>query len=203
MVRPICSVEGCFSPHKANGFCVKHNYRWLKHGDPLGGRTENGESHRYFNEIVLAYEGTECLPWPYSKDGAGYGRIWVEGGQRRVSRWVCEIVHGPAPTPEHEAAHSCGKGDEACVTKRHLSWKTRKENEDDKLLHGTIIRGESHRMAKLNSAQVIEILGLSKVMTRRDIAARFGVCHRSINDIVTGKTWKHITAKSTQQGSHP
>ncbi|WP_292637037.1 hypothetical protein [Mesorhizobium sp.] len=55
-----------------------------------------------------------------------------DGKCRRVSRLVCEEVHGPPPSPDHEAAHSCDNGDLGCATKRHLSWKTPKENTADK-----------------------------------------------------------------------
>ena len=30
-----CSVRECERKHLARGYCVKHNYRWRKHGDPL------------------------------------------------------------------------------------------------------------------------------------------------------------------------
>jgi 5-methylcytosine-specific restriction endonuclease McrA len=32
--RPDCSVDGCMSPMRLNGFCVKHNSRFKRHGDP-------------------------------------------------------------------------------------------------------------------------------------------------------------------------
>lgn len=30
-----CSVPDCPNPHKANGWCGKHNRKWVKYGDPL------------------------------------------------------------------------------------------------------------------------------------------------------------------------
>lgn len=30
-----CTVEGCSAEHYARGYCVKHYWRWRRHGDPL------------------------------------------------------------------------------------------------------------------------------------------------------------------------
>ncbi len=29
----VCSIDDCASPVQARGWCVKHYYRWLRHGD--------------------------------------------------------------------------------------------------------------------------------------------------------------------------
>jgi hypothetical protein len=52
-------------------------------------------------------------------------------------RLMCQLAHGDPPTPDHIAAHSCGRGHEGCVNPNHLSWKTYSENELDKRVHGT------------------------------------------------------------------
>ena len=99
-----------------------------------------GEPMRYFREVVLAYDGNECQTWPYARSDRGYGQVYQDGRVEYVHRMVCEERHGPPPTPKHDAAHSCGKGHEGCVTKRHLSWKTHKENMADAIEHGTLGR---------------------------------------------------------------
>lgn len=40
---------------------------------------------------------------------------------------MCELFHGPAPTPEHEASHLCDQN-WLCVMPFHLIWETKKEN---------------------------------------------------------------------------
>ena len=141
--KPLCSIPGCCKPHLARGWCKAHYRRWQRHGDPLGGRPR--QARRYLDEVVLTYEGDQCLLWPYGKDRYGYGKIW--NGRKKVGlhRLVCEITNGPAPTPKHEAAHSCGNGHLGCCTKRHLSWETHAENMADKIRHGT--GGQFRRIA--------------------------------------------------------
>src|SRR5687768_13870758 len=137
-------------------------------------KTARHEAQKFLQEL-LSYEGDECLMWPYMVGSDGVGRMWFKGKPRRVPRVICEAAHGPPPTPDHEAAHSCGKGHLACVTKGHLSWKTHVENIADKFIHGTIAKGERQGSAKLTEADVRTILALKGIVAQRRIAARFGV----------------------------
>lgn len=143
----------------------------------------------FFEETVLAYDGDECLIWPYSKSSHGYGQLLRNGRLQYVSRMACEEANGPPPTAEHQAAHSCGKGHLGCVAKRHLSWKTRSENEMDKVEHGTSNRGERHGMSKLTSEEVLEIRRLEGLVSRADIARMFNVSARQVLDIHKRKNW--------------
>lgn len=185
----ICSVEKCDKIARTRGWCRDHYRRWQKHGDPLSGRTPRGERERYFREVVMTYEGDECMQWPFSKNSRGYATTHRNGQPHLCSRLVCEEANGPPPTPEHEAAHSCGNGHLACVTKRHISWKTRAENQADKLTHGTHNRGERHNMAKLTENDVLAIRALQARHTQDDIAKRFSISRRNVSDIINRKTW--------------
>lgn len=135
----ICMIDGCERPrrNKSSEWCNSHWMRWYRHGDPLAGRSENGEPHQFLADHVLPYRGDACIDWPYACDGHGYARINSAGKIRLVTRIVCEDVNGPPPTLDHQAAHSCGRGNQGCVTPRHLRWATQSENEADKYTHGT------------------------------------------------------------------
>ena len=112
----------------------------------MAGGTQNGEPYRYYSEEVLAYTGDECLLWPYGRVSKGYALMTAGGMDRYVHRFVCAAENGPAPTPQHQAAHSCGNGHLGCVSRKHLSWKTQAENEADKIAHGTYhLRGYAPR----------------------------------------------------------
>jgi len=99
-------------------------------------RAATGEAQKFLREVVLPYDGTECLIWPFAKTKKGYAQIGIDGKTRLVSRVVCEKAHGPSPSPRHHAAHNCGHGYDACVARRHLAWKTPAENEAEKRDHG-------------------------------------------------------------------
>lgn len=133
----ICSMLGCGKNIKAKGYCVSHYRRLLKHGHPLAGNTIRGLPQKYISDVILKYDGDDCISWPFSRDTYGYGQVRIDGKLMNVHRYVCLKVNGGPPDVGYYAAHECGKGHEGCVSKRHLSWKTPKENQDDRIVHGT------------------------------------------------------------------
>lgn len=187
----ICSIPDCGKPHDSHGFCGAHAQRFRKHGDPLAGRTPEGALPKFINETVLPYVGDECLIWPFSRT-KGYAAMGGKGQTVYVSRLVCEHRNGPPPSPAHQAAHSCGNGHRGCVTPRHLSWKTRKENMADCVGHGTHKRGERHPLVKLNADQVRQIRALRGAMSQTAIGARFGVTQSLVGMIQRRTIWKSL-----------
>jgi len=143
----------------------------------------------FLNSVVMQHDVDECLIWPFSKNHYGYGRICISGTTHIVSRLVCEEENGAPPTPYHEAAHSCGKGHEGCVAKKHLSWKTRTDNQLDRVAHGTSNRGERQWKSKLTEADAIEIRSLSRSKTGKELAAQFMVSQTTISRVISGERW--------------
>jgi len=133
----ICAAKGCGRPSYSLGFCPAHYERFRRHGTPEGGRVSNGVPAEWIFSTALPYMGTECLEWPFAKYQNGYGLVRHDGRNTVASRFICMLAHGEPPTEFHEAAHTCGKGHLGCVNPRHLSWKTKIENEADKKVHGT------------------------------------------------------------------
>lgn len=191
----ICSIEGCSKSAEKRGWCGAHYLRWRKYGDPLvTKRTPRHEASRFYNEVVLAYDGKDCLIWPFARFTVnGYAKMRRDGKAGVVSRFLCEDIYGPPPTPEHEAAHGCGKGHEGCVAKSHLRWATSLENKADKIFHGTSLRGEKNHRAKLSESQVLEIFSLRGVVTQRLLGERFGVSEGTIQLIHDRKNWSWLT----------
>jgi hypothetical protein len=143
---------------------------------------------KFYNEVVLNYEGDECLIWPFTRCSGGYA-FHYDGTKKRIaSRMLCEYVHGPAPSPKHEAAHSCGNGKLGCITKRHLSWKTPLENAADKFIHGTVLRGSEAGRAKLTETDVLAIRANESDL-HQTLADRYGVTEANIRAIRSGKSW--------------
>ncbi len=180
----ICKVDGCDKPiSDRRDMCGSHYGRWKRHGDPLAGRVLEGEPDRYFRDVVLAYVGDDCLIWPYSRGARGYGRLYQKGSMCLVSRLVCAETEGPAPTPEHEAAHSCGKGHLGCVSPKHVRWATSAENKADKILHGTHMFGENHPSAIIPDVIVAEVMALKGKMTQQAIADKFGISRQHVGNL--------------------
>lgn len=154
-----------------------------KHGEPMA-----------FLEAAMAAGGDECVLWPYGKyyDG-GYGAIYFEGRNRCVHRVVLIKATGEDP-PGMDAAHSCNV--RACITRSHLSWKTRLANTHDKYAHGTMQRGRACWKNVFSEEQVLEIVSLLGVVSQRKIAERYGVTQQGISDIATGRNWSWLTGRN-------
>lgn len=124
-----------------------------------------------------------CLIWPFSRSQTGYAMFGSEN--MRVHRVMCEHRHGPAPTPDHYAAHSCDRGHEGCVNQWHLDWKTPSENQNDRHKDGEI-----QPRRKLTADQAREIRSLRGLEHVVDTAARFGINESNVRLIQAGKTWR-------------
>lgn len=163
---------------------------------PISGFNDNDkllgrEPVRFFRDIVLPYSGSDCLIWPHQRTGAGYGVLNFSGKRYYVHRLVCEDVHGPSPEG-HQAAHSCGNGHLGCVARPHISWKTRSENQMDRIEHGTSNRGERCASAKLSKDDVREIRNLFGIKSQSSIAKQFGVRDATIDAIRTRRSWSWL-----------
>ncbi len=185
----ICSIPDCGKPCVKRGWCQTHYSRWRIHGDPTHlERAANGEPERYLREVIMSYDGEDCLIWPFARSH-GYAIITRNRRNIPVSRLVCEDEYGPPPTPDHQGAHSCGRGHLGCVTRSHLRWATRTENMADCVGHGTRPRGERHGRSILTEESVRKIRTLKGTMNQRDIARLFGVSQMTISLIHRGQKW--------------
>lgn len=132
----LCKVENCIRSTFVLGLCTAHYRRFKRHGDPLGGGTSRGLPAEFL-ESARRYDSDECLIWPFHRNDSGYPYITDGTKKKRVTRVLCEEANGATPSPQHEAAHSCGNGHLGCVNRHHLRWATHIENEKDKITHGT------------------------------------------------------------------
>lgn len=145
--------------------------------------------------LLYLHQDDACLIWPFGRDKRGKPySIWASNKAHLTARFICKMVNGPPPTPNHQAAHSCGRANDGCVNPKHLRWATPTENNRDKELHGTKLYGEKNPKAKLTAEQVLEIRrrAAAKEQTEDEMAAEFGVSHQLIYFIKTRRVWKHI-----------
>jgi len=78
--RRLCSIPNCGKPAHARGWCDPHWQRWYRYGDPLTPKkTTPGALQRFYTEVVLTYDGDDCLIWPYCRTANGYAQIGDRG----------------------------------------------------------------------------------------------------------------------------
>lgn len=191
MAGRMCTAGGCRRAHFSKGYCRLHYDRWLRHGDPhklLVPMPERGSRQAWLRDHV-SWQSDECLTWPFARHPSGRSTL----GDKKPSRIMCELAHGPAPSPLHVAAHSCGKGHEACVSPRHLRWATPAENVDDMRRHGTMCRGEAIAWSKLTEADVLAIKQLEGHARLSDVARRFDISPPHVKKIWSGLIWRHVS----------
>ncbi len=148
---------------------------------------DKGATERFLREHIT-HRSAECLLWPYGLTRSGYGLATVGGRQLHASRWMCILAHGEPPSPEHEAAHSCGVP--SCVNPVHIRWDTGAGNQADRILHGTDNRGVRNGKTSLTDDDVRAIRAAPP-----DLAAlmvRYGISRGSITKIRSRKRWGHI-----------
>lgn len=190
----LCSIEACGKPaYYTKDWCLRHYKRWKRWGDPLGGRASPGKSLLMeWMHAHAIWQSDDCLLWPFGKANYGYGEIVVNGRKRLAHNLMCELVHGPAPAGKTDAAHRCGN--RLCCNPRHLRWSTRQENVDDTLVHGTRIRGELHKGAKITSVDVIEIRRLAASGVRcKELAARYNISPWTVYDLLSRRRWNWLS----------
>jgi hypothetical protein len=190
-IRRICSIDGCGKAHRARGYCSAH-YLALWRTTGKIDRTP----HSDFLTDLIGHDKDQCVPWPYRRSPGGYGTLHYNGRQRIASNLMCELQYGPAPSPNLQAAHSCGNGHLGCVNPKHLRWATAKENAADKPASSwlTSRRDEGGGPQKLNSEKVAAI----RADTRpgRTIAKELGVSYETVRSVRRGETWANVPLPS-------
>ncbi len=157
-------------------------------------KAKRGEAQAWLGR-AKTYSDDDCLLWPFWRSQDGYARATIRGRKTLVSRYLCEAIHGAAPSVIHQAAHSCGRGQDGCVNPRHLRWATPSENTNDKLAHGTLVAalpGRENFNGKLTDADVIEIRRLFGSLPQVFIARRFGISQSNVSAIGRRETWGHL-----------
>src|SRR5690606_6465223 len=125
-------------------------------------------------EANSSYAGDDCLKWPFGVGDHGRGIVTISGSTVSAPRAMCKSAHGEPPAPYHQAAHSCGNGHLGCMNPKHLRWATVRENELDKIIHGTVRRGSDINTAKVTAEEVIQIREMAGSVKVRLISERFG-----------------------------
>lgn len=135
-----------------------------------------------------------CWNFEGDQDGNGYGRVTIAGKKIRTHRFSYMIHHELTQEDMEDIVirHTCDNP--SCVNPNHLVPGTRLENNHDTIERGRNARGEKSPKSKLTAAQVVEIRALhaNHSLNQSQIAQAYNVSPATINDLLLGKTWKHL-----------
>jgi hypothetical protein len=132
-----------------------------------------------------------------SRNKGGYSQVHLSKDGKRITKDIHSLVllafEGPRPMGLQCRHFPDQNGANNYVI--NLSWDTREINEADKIINGTVVRGEKCHTAKLTEEQVQAIFHATG--DTQEIAKRFGISRRHVNDIKSGKKWRHLNLAKT------
>lgn len=118
---------------------------------------------------------------------------------RTVHSLVLEAFVGPRP----DGMEACHFPDKSHENNRldNLRWDTYQGNRNDMKVHGTTtapktsMKGSSNSNSSLTEPDVIEIrrIHVNEGLTHKQIASRFSVSEATIQHLLKGRTWKHVS----------
>lgn len=166
----------------------------MKLGGPLKLNAEIG----FWDRVDKKSSPTGCWLWtgahlinPRSKQ-ASYG-FWCDNARKRVlaHRFSYERLVGPIPN-DLDLCHTCDNPQ--CVNPEHLFPGTRQANVDDCLTKKRHAHGEKSPQHILTEYEVqnVKILYATGKYFQRELAENYGVHIVTINDVLKGRTWKHL-----------
>lgn len=133
-----------------------------------------------------------CWLWMGYRRYDGYGQFRFEGQMRGTHRLVWREANGDIPKGM-QVCHTCDNP--PCVNLKHLWLGTCRDNQLDARSKGRSRtnpkRGETHGMSKLTWAAVKEIRETYNPpwVTRKYLAAKFGVARTTIERARAGQSW--------------
>lgn len=128
-----------------------------------------------------------CWEWMGSRNNRGYGQLGLNGKLVLAHRFSMGMPAGAL------VLHRCDNP--PCVRPSHLFLGSHVDNMADMKSKGRRtwrgMPGESHPMAKLSGAQVMEIRELLDWgFSQRVIGEAYGVSREAVKDIKSGRNWR-------------
>lgn len=147
-------------------------------------------------DVFSLYDKGKLRPVPARMkltDHKGYKTVilYTDGNHKkmRVHKLVLLAFSGPKPDG-FESAHLNGIRSDNRI--ENLKWVAPKENHHHKLIHGTRPRGDNASHRKLSEAQVRQIIKMRNEKPRSALAKEYGVCKRTIANIMRGESWWYL-----------
>lgn len=150
---------------------------------------------KHFWAAVDSSGGPEaCWLWQKSLfTQTGYGQVWFRKYTTTAHRVAWILTYSDPGSLK--VLHRCPGGPvRACCNPAHLAIGTDYDNAMDRIKDGRQPRGEQVGSSKLKEWQVREIRRLHAIGTPMgQLVKEFGIHSGTIQPLLDGKTWKHVT----------
>lgn len=191
----LCTARGCNRLERGGGagagLCERHYANKRRHGHELTSR----EQRHFFLVDLVATPTAECVIWPFTCCGAGYGICAdSQGRATRAHRQALVMLTGEDPKGLHACHGPCHNP--RCVNphpEHGMRWGTSRDNSLDRWRDGTEMVGEDAPTSKYSEDQIRKAYELyASGMLVRDIARQVGCTEALVTHVARGKTWKHL-----------
>lgn len=149
----------------------------------------------YFWNNVVIKSKNECWIWRKCRTDYGYGKCGIGGANLLAHRIAWKLTYGDPG--KLFVCHKCDNP--PCCNPNHLFLGTPKDNTNDCMKKGrftlNIRRGENKRGVKLTNEAVKDVWeNYQKYkMPVRFFREKYKVSKSTIESILIGRNWKHIT----------
>lgn len=136
--------------------------------------------------------GSKCWEWRGTLFKSGYGLYYdlVTKKSLRAHRYMFSKIFGLIPAKTN-ILHRCDNPQ--CCNPNHLFAGTQKDNAQDMIAKGRFALGSKHGKSKLTENGVRQIRHLLRQnLSCAEIAKRFDVGKRTIENVRQGIVWSHV-----------
>lgn len=153
----------------------------------------SSEFPRAWKNKCWLWAGATRGPSTDDKGKLQYGRVTYCGVKYTVSRVSWELAHNERLPADILVLHTCDTP--LCVNPDHLVRGSHADNVADRVSKGRSAKGLSHPKTRLKEEDVLEIVRLKteEGWTYKRIANKYAVGTTSIQHILEGKNWQHLT----------
>lgn len=186
----ICAFPNCRNhEHVARGYCGSHYGQWHR-GEELKALTRPvpGSLRRYVEARVHTDECT--LDWPFTNNRYGRPMVTVDKKQKLAVHYAWFLKYGVWPTQlNHIICHNS-----ECWNPNHTYDGSHDQNMLDRRIAGRTARGQQVGTSKLTDDQVRAIRNRYSAggLSRKELAADYGVTPTMIGYILQGRSWRHV-----------
>jgi hypothetical protein len=160
------------------------------------GRIKSLSYKRLHNVNKTFYQTKEVILKQSNNNSKKYWRFCIKyNNGTKIYESIHRLV-AKAFIPNNEnlaqVNHIDGNKDNNCVS--NLEWVTNQQNNEHrfKVLKAFPKAGYKTSTKKLTEEQVKSIPKLLKIMSKKDIAAKFNVKNTTISEIVSGRSWRYL-----------